>query len=121
MKKTVFVIYFFIFSTCLFSLISGCAGITPPTPDELISKPLGKGPLRLGMVKDEVKSVWGEPDVVNVLEESADRLTKKEEWIYFGRYSGVPVDTGYLSKTQYLYFDGQNLIRFGEDRTPVQN
>ena len=95
--------------------VLGCGEITPPTPDEIISRPLGGDPLDIGMSKDEVISIWGQPDVVNRIGISKGLGgTKKEEWIYYPTYSGVPVDKGYLSKTRYLYFDGNNLVRFHE-------
>ena len=65
----------------------------------------------IGMTKDEVVSIWGQPDVINKIGISKGLGgTKKEEWIYHPSYSGVPVDKGYLSKARYLYFDGNNLV-----------
>lgn len=105
----------FLMLLALSLFIVGCAEIEPPTPDEIISRPLGGDPLRVGMTKDEVISVWGQPDVINAIGVSKGLGgTKKEEWIYYPAYSGVPVDKGYLSKARYLYFDGNNLVRFHE-------
>ena len=92
--------------------LSGCAEIEPPTPGDIISHPLGKDTLRVGMNKEEVMSIWGEADVVNknvVLKPSGK---VREEWIYHGRYSDVPLDTNNFSKTRHLYFDGNNLTEF---------
>jgi len=95
--------------------VLGCAEITPPMPDQIITHPLGTDPLNVGMTKEEVLSIWGQPDVINKIGISKGLGgTKKEEWIYHAAYSGVPVDKGYLSKARYLYFDGDNLVRFHE-------
>lgn len=105
------------FLTVLFLLLFtvGCAEIEPPTPDQVISHPLGTEPLRLGMTKEAVISLWGKPDVINKIGVSKTLGgTQREEWVYHPRYSGIPIDTGYLSKAKFLYFDGNNLIRFGE-------
>lgn len=91
----------------------GCAEITPPTPDQVIKHPLGTDPLRIGMTKEEVIFMWGRPDIINKIGISKGLGgTKKEEWVYYPAYSGVPLDKGYLSKTRHLYFDGNHLVRF---------
>jgi len=101
----------------LYAIISlfvlGCAGIEPPTPEEIMTHPFGKDPLRIGMTKAEVISIWGDPDVINELGIGKGvGGSKKEEWVYYPSYSAVPIDKGYLSKAKYLYFDGNNLVRF---------
>lgn len=93
-------------------IISGCAEIEPPSPEEILRHPLGKGPLSIGMVKEEVVSIWGEPDVINQEDGISRTGTVKEEWVYHARYSNIPLDAGYLSKTRHLNFDGNNLVRF---------
>jgi hypothetical protein len=94
-----------------FSMIA-CAEITPPTPQEILASPFGKGPLRLGMSKDEIRDIWGEPSSID--NEGQDQFgIIKEVWIYQGKYPGlVPVDVGYASKTKYLEFQGESLVNF---------
>ncbi|MFH1848305.1 MAG: hypothetical protein ABH825_03715 [Candidatus Omnitrophota bacterium] len=97
--------------------LAGCSGIEPPMPDELLTHPLGTSPLHLGMAKDEVRDILGEPDSVQHLEESGDLgATGREEWIYRGRVTNLPVSYGYLSKSLYLTFDGENLVSFHEKK-----
>lgn len=92
-------------------LVSACAEITPPTPQEVLESPFGKGPLRVGMTKDEVRETWGEPDRITAGE--PDRWgSSRETWIYEGRFPGVPVDVGYASRSKNLIFDGENLVSF---------
>ncbi len=95
----------------LFIFLIGCAEIEPPGPAEIMRQPLGGSPLRLGMSKEKVRSIWGEPDVVKVLGNDAQGMIK-EEWIYRGRYPNLPVNVDFLSETQHLFFDGNNLVRF---------
>jgi len=100
---------------CLLSII-GCAGIEPPSPERILSNPLGTGPIRVGMTKDEVIEVWGEPDLIGSLGESTDYgRTAKEKWTYHGRFTNLPVNYGYLSNPVYLYFDGNNLTNYEEE------
>lgn len=98
--------------SCYFLLyLTGCAEISPPAPEDLIRQPLGESPLRIGMTKEKVKSIWGEPDVIRVIETDVQGMVK-EEWIYRGRYPGLPINVDYLSETQHLFFDGNNLVKF---------
>ena len=95
--------------------ITGCAGIEPPTPQEVLKHPLGTDSLKIGMSQQEVESHWGKPDEVNQVEDSSMGKGSREEWVYYGRYGAiVPIDTGYLSKTKHLYFDGNNLTHIKE-------
>jgi hypothetical protein len=95
--------------------VVGCAGIEPPTPVEVISHPLGTEPLRIGMTKEHVVSIWGKPDAINKIGVSKGvGGTSREEWVYYSRYSGIPIDGGYLSKAKHLYFDGNHLVRFSK-------
>ena len=98
----------------LFTIVSfiGCAGINPPTPEEILKHPLGTTSLKIGMTRDEVESLWGKPDEINTNVESKEEWSgTREEWVYRGSQAGaiVPVDADYLSKTKRLYFDGNNL------------
>ncbi len=95
-----------------FLFVLGCAEITPPTVQEVIESPFGKGPLRLGMSKEEVRAIWGEPDSVE--EMGQDQWgTVKQTWVYEAKYAGVvPFDVGHASKTKYLIFSGDYLTAF---------
>jgi hypothetical protein len=108
MRRSIFILVgvFLIF-------LSGCAELNPPHPVDILTHPLGKGPLRSGMDKKEVISAWGEPDEVS--ERSINKFgMTKEKWIYRARIENVPIGVGYLTKTYYLYFEGDSLIRFRE-------
>ncbi len=104
---------FGIISTILVILIylAGCAEIQPPTPEEALKHPFGTTSLRIGMLKDQILAAWGEPDVKEY-DETGKWGVAKEKWTYHGRYKNLPADVGYLSKTKYLYFDGNNLVKF---------
>ena len=92
---------------------AGCAGIDMPTPETVLKNPLGTDTIKIGMTKDEVVNFWGEPDYVDY-EETEGTEKGREVWTYKARYSRVPVDAGYLSKTRYLYFDGKNLTKISD-------
>ena len=105
----------FIIAILVFS-VSGCADIAPPTPQEIISKPLGSGSIRRGMSKEEVKDLWGEPSQINYGVKNKNLWEgEREEWVYVARYSNIPLDAGYLSKTKKLYFDGDSLTNIVEE------
>ncbi len=108
MKKAILpaMIYF-----SLAAILAGCAEIKPPSPETIMRQPLGEGPLRIGMSKEQIKSLWGNPDYVKVLDEDG-QATVKEEWVYRGRYPRLPINVGYLAETQNLIFDGNNLVKF---------
>ncbi|MDP2942378.1 MAG: hypothetical protein Q8O36_02550 [Candidatus Omnitrophota bacterium] len=91
----------------------GCAGIEPPTPKEILSHPLGTSMLRVGLTKDRILAQWGDPDLKEY-DNTGKWDNAKEKWTYYARYGEVPVNAGYLSKTQYLYFDGNYLVKFTE-------
>jgi hypothetical protein len=90
-------------------LVFGCSTLTIPTPDEIIKKPLGTESIKIGMTKDQVESIWGKPDQVTKIEDSKKWSSSREVWTYDARYGAIPVDAGYLSRSQKLYFDGENL------------
>ena len=102
-------------SVLLLSL-AGCADIPIPTPGELIERPIGTSSVKIGMTKDRVRELWGEPDQVNLAEDKEKWGGTRVEWVYSARYSAIPVDAGYLSKTKKLYFDGENLTNIVEDK-----
>ncbi len=75
--------------------LSGCAGMATPSSNDALESPFGKGPLRLGMTKDEVRALWGEPGSIEAGE--PDRWgSVRETWIYESQHR--------------LLFDGQNLV-----------
>ena len=107
MKKILFIFALSALSIC----IAGCAELNLlEAPAEVIKHPLGTDPIRVGMTKEEVISKWGQPNQVNHLEPSDEWNMPREEWVYMGRYSKIPIDRSYLSKTKYLIFDGNNLV-----------
>ena len=103
--KTAMLMISFIFLCC-----SGCADIKRPTLGQAITHPWGtKASLHSGMTKEQILHTWGEPDVVNNI--GYDELgVAKEEWVYAGRFSKIPVDYRYIAKTKYLYFHGNSLV-----------
>jgi len=99
---------------CVF--ISSCAEIEPfKVPEEVLKHPLGTDPIRRGMTKDEINGLWGPPDQVNKLGASDEWGTMEEEWVYLARYGDLPIDKSYLTKTKYLYFQGNILTSFGNE------
>jgi hypothetical protein len=43
---------------------------------------IGTGPLRFGMIRDEIKQLMGEPDEVEMFDEPEDMLGRSEIWHY---------------------------------------
>jgi hypothetical protein len=100
---------FLVLAVSAMSLVCGCNTLTIPSPDDIIKKPLGTESVRVGMTKKQVESMWGKPDQITTVENKEKWSSPREVWTYDARYGAIPVDAGYLSKTQKLYFDGQNL------------
>jgi outer membrane protein assembly factor BamE (lipoprotein component of BamABCDE complex) len=98
----------------LLPLANGCSTLAIPTPEEIIKKPLGTESVKIGMTKDQVASIWGKPSQVTTAENKEKWSSPREVWIYAAHYGSIPVDAGYLSKTQKLYFDGDNLTEISE-------
>ena len=98
---------------CIFAF-SGCAGIEPPNPRDIISHPIGTESVKIGMSKTQVESIWGKPDEVRMVEDKEKWQGARELWVYRAQYSAIPVDAGYFSKSKKLYFDGDNLTNIGE-------
>lgn len=96
----------------LLVLLAGCAEVKTPTLKETITRPLGAGtPFAQGASKEEVLSYWGKPDAIT--SQGVDELgNAKEEWVYRGRVSAIPLDYGYVSKTRRLFFVGDSLLRW---------
>ena len=100
---------FFIILISTIPLICGCSTLAIPSPDEIIKKPLGTESVKIGMTKSRVESIWGKPDQVTTIENKQKWSSPREVWTYNAQYGAIPVDAGYLSRTQKLYFDGENL------------
>ena len=93
--------------------LTGCAVMNPVKPEQVLTNPLGTDSLKTGMTKEQVKSILGEPDAVTPIGRSGDMLgTQKEEWVYHGRYSDIPLKADYFGKTLRLIFDGNNLASY---------
>ena len=92
-----------------FLLVSGCADVEIPKPKEFISRPTGPGgSIKIGMSKDKVVDVYGEPDLKDTV--VSDKWGgPREEWIYKAEFSAFPVSAGYLGEDMYIYFDGDNV------------
>ena len=89
----------------------------PFKPEQVLTNPLGTDSLKIGMTKEQVKSLLGEPDTINPIESSKDVLkTVREEWVYQGRYTDVPVKVDYFGKTLILSFDGDNLTSYKSNK-----
>ncbi|MBI4974558.1 MAG: hypothetical protein HZC19_01925 [Candidatus Omnitrophica bacterium] len=95
-------------------ILSGCAGIEPPNPDDVVRHPFGTEAVKVGMTKNEVESLWGKPDEISIVEDKEKWKGPREVWTYRAQASAIPVDAGYLSRTKKLYFDGDNLTNIGE-------
>jgi len=94
--------------------LSSCAGITPPTPEEIVKHPLGTSTVKIGMTKEKVESLWGKPADTRIVEDTKRWAGPREMWVYEAQYSAIPLDAGYLSKTKKLYFDGDYLTTIDE-------
>jgi hypothetical protein len=93
--------------------LAGCAIFQPIKPEEALTHPLGTDSLKIGMTKEQVRSLLGEPDSVMPLEKSKDLLsTDREEWVYRSRYSNQPLNADYFGKNMHLTFDGNNLTSY---------
>jgi len=89
----------------------GCAEIELPPAKKILAPWSGTSPVQLGESKDSVRGKWGEPDEIELL--GADEVGLiKEAWVYRGRYSDIPVDYKYLSKTKRLIFTGDSLTAY---------
>jgi len=98
-----------VFALSVMAMTCGCSTLTIPSPDDIIKKPLGTESVKIGMTKHHVESIWGKPDQISIVENKEKWSSPKEVWTYNAHYGAIPVDAGYLSKTQKLYFDGENL------------
>jgi len=99
----------------LLLFLAGCADLTIPSPNYIIERPIGTSSVKIGMTKDKVRDLWGDPDQINDVEDKTMWGGARVEWVYRAR-TDLPVDAGYLSKTKKLYFDGENLTNIVESR-----
>lgn len=97
----------------LLSSLTGCADMPIPSPDYIIERPIGTDSVKIGMAKDKVRDLWGEPDQINEVEDKEKWGGSRVEWVYRAR-TELPVDAGYLSRTKKLYFDGESLTNIVE-------
>jgi len=100
---------FFALIVLAMPMICGCSTLSAISPEEIMRKPLGTESVKIGMTKNHVESLWGKPDQKTTVESKEKWSSPREVWTYDARYGSIPVDAGYLSKTQKLYFDGDNL------------
>jgi len=97
------------------AMLIGCAIIENiPTPQDVLRKPMGTESIKIGMSKAQVESLWGKPDDISMVENKDRWGGAREMWVYTAQYDSIPVNAGYLSKTQKLYFDGDNLTNISE-------
>jgi len=106
-------VFYLALIVCVSSLFSGCADIEVPSTDQILKAPMGDGSLNLGMEREKVRSIYGEPDAKTMVT-SSEWKEPREEWFYSGRYSVLPVNAGYLSEDLYLYFDGESLTNISK-------
>ena len=94
--------------------LAGCALFHSIKPGEtIINNPIGTDSIKIGMTKEQVKSLMGEPDAVVYKGTTKDILSSGiEEWTYRSHYSDMPLKADYFGKTQTLAFDGDNLISY---------
>jgi len=97
--------------TVMFLSVAGCALFHSTKPGEtIITHPLGTDSVKLGMTKEQVKSIIGEPDAIVSKGTTSDMLKSNiEEWTYKGRYTDIPLKADYFGKGLILTFDGDNL------------
>ncbi|MFH1305293.1 MAG: hypothetical protein ABIH74_02685 [Candidatus Omnitrophota bacterium] len=97
---------------CLF--LAGCADVTLPPAKKFFKDPLGTGSLKLGMSKNQVASIYGEPNTKRMVT-APEWSEPREEWLYRAAYSTLPVNVGFLAADMYLYFDGENLTNIRQE------
>lgn len=98
--------------------ISGCSVLEVPKPDEIIKNPLGSNSVKIGMTKDQVVSIYGDPNIKNTVKSTVWGEGEREEWFYKARLDAIPLGgANYLTEDVYLYFDGDNLTNI--TKTPL--
>lgn len=104
--KTFVLIVIVLFSSAL----TGCSDMPVPKADNILTSSTS---IKIGMSKDQVTSVYGEPDSKRMVV-AKEWGGYREEWFYKARYSGLPVGTDYLVNDVFLYFDGENLTNISQ-------
>ena len=95
--------------------VAGCTDVGMPTPEEIVKRPIGTDSVKIGMTKDKIRQLWGDPDKIEYdVKNKALWAGTREEWTYFAR-SNLPINAGYLSKTKRLYFDHDSLTKIIEE------
>jgi len=97
---------------------AGCALFHSTKPgDTIITHPLGTDSVKIGMSKEQVKSIMGSPDAVVYKGTTKDILSSQlEEWTYKARYNEMPLKADYFGKTMILTFDGDNLTSYRSEK-----
>ncbi|MDD4202834.1 MAG: outer membrane protein assembly factor BamE [Candidatus Omnitrophica bacterium] len=83
-----------------------------PTPKKIVDNPLGTKKVRIGMTKEEVSYIWGDP--TQVYFEDVKDMGNREVWQYNRRSDLIPVGGTFIDKNLYLYFDGKNLTKISD-------
>ena len=89
-------------------VLYGCADIDTPSPGQILQNPLGPGSVKIGMTKNEVQSIYGDPSGKETVT-SSEWAGEREEWFYNAKYTSLPMNAGFLAKNLYIYFDGNNV------------
>jgi len=93
--------------------LTGCTLFKPVNPEKVLTNPIGTDSIKVGMTKDQVRSLLGDPDSIVSRGRTKDVLSSDlEEWTYRGRYTNMPVKADYFGKNLVLNFDGDNLTNF---------
>ena len=94
---------------------AGCTDIAWPNLHRFMRHPwTSREQVQLGESQAAVLKRWGPPTERRLL--SIDRLgMRREEWVYRAALESLPIDYMYLSRTQHLIFDGNNLMRWFEE------
>jgi len=100
-------------------VLGGCADIELPTPQQVIKHPIGTNSVKIGMTKDRVRELWGGPDKINYVHIKEGKDARMRELWYYKSFAGIiPLNADYLSKSKYLYFDGNNVTNISD--TPLE-
>lgn len=93
---------------------AGCALFHSTKPGEtIITHPIGTDSIKIGMTKEQVKSIIGDPDAVASKGATKDVLrSDMEEWTYKGHYTEMPFKADYFGKNLVITFDGDNLVSY---------
>ena len=74
---------------------------------------IGTDSIKIGMTKEQVKSIIGDPDTAAPKGSTKDVLrSNMEEWTYKGRYTDMPFKADYFGKNLILTCDGDNLVSY---------